>query len=117
MNEHGGLVPEDFPAHFAEGCENLDAFTKGINDEHHALIRRRQYRSRLREKQDTAYTQYAEIADILEKTANELGDGLSFDPVLERKFQKYMRSVDVDASVAVFRDTSGRLHVDRKSVV
>jgi len=112
MNTRGRISSEDYPVFFAEGCQHLPQFTATLNEELQALYRRRLYRSRLRQRQDAAYRQYADTASILSDIAAELGGGIVFDNAMERRFQKYLRSLDLDTSAAVFRDRAGRLHIE-----
>ncbi len=112
MNSRGRITTEDYPVFFAEGCQHLQEFTASLNEELKALYRRRLYRSRLRQRQDAAYRQYEDMASILGDIAGELGGGILFDTAMERRFQKYLRTLDIDASAAVFRDRAGRLHIE-----
>lgn len=112
MLERGRLLAEDFPSHFSEKCLNLKGFTEAVNEELRALLYRRQYRSRLRENQSAVYSQYSDLAAILSNVAEELGADMGFEPTVEKRLQKYLRSLDIDADTAIFRDSSGRLHAE-----
>lgn len=108
-----GMVEEsDFPKFFTEDCEKFSEFLKAINDEIRSLAYRQKYKARLRENVETIYSQYSDISVILHDLASELGSNIVFEPTLERKLQKYLRSMDIDASTAVFRDKGGRLHAE-----
>lgn len=115
MLESGSVTIEDFPVHFSEICQDLDDLKEAINYELQGMLYRRQYRSRLQEKQGTAYRQYADMAAVLKSLAAELGTGITFEPALEKKLQKYLRSLNIDASAAVFRDGENRLHIEIQS--
>ncbi|MGE4483490.1 MAG: SpoIIE family protein phosphatase [Oscillospiraceae bacterium] len=115
MLTSGRIEEADFPDFFAETCENLPKLTAAINEELTALMYRRQYKSRLRDNIGAAYNQYADISNVLRSMADELGSAIEFEPFMERRLQRYLKSIDVDASTAVFRDRSGRLHAEISS--
>ncbi|WP_143162266.1 SpoIIE family protein phosphatase [Sporobacter termitidis] len=110
MMGRGSLLEDDLPEYFRRSCINVGEFTKAANQELKALLYRRQYKKRLRENQSAAFNQYADISAILKGISDELGGGSSFEPELESRLRKYLRSVNVQAETAVFRDRSGRLH-------
>lgn len=112
MMETGRVEAGDFPERFAADCRHLDGLVEAINLELRSLLSRRQYNSRLHEKQGIAYDQYADTAAVLKGLAGELGGEIGFDPYLERKLQKYLRGLDADVAPAVFRDRGGRLHAE-----
>jgi len=115
MSAVGRIEPDDFPDFFSTSCRNLLRLTAAINEELTALAYRRQYRNRLRDNIGAAYNQYSDIASVLHSVAEELGSGIDFEPALEKRLQRYLRSMDLDASVAAFRDRSGRLHAEIES--
>lgn len=112
MLKNGRLDVSVFPTEFAEGCRNIDALTSAVNEELRARVYRTQYKNRLRASSDSARSQYSDIAAILRDLANELGGETVFEPALERKLHRYLMSMDIDASAAVFRSRGGRLHVE-----
>lgn len=112
MLERGKLLKSDFPDYFSERCLNLSGFIDAVNDELRALLYRRQYRNRLRENQNAAFNQYADIAAVLKGMAAELGSEIKIEPLLEHKLHKYLRSQSIEANTAVFRDRGGRLHAE-----
>ena len=111
MMEKGRLDEEDLPAHFRERCTGLGAFVTAVNGELRALRYRRQLRERLGENRSLAWGQYREIAALLGGVADELGSRNGSDPAAERRIGRYLRTLDIDADCAVFRDGSGRVHV------
>lgn len=112
MLERGSLLDADLPEYFRNTCTSLPDFTAAVNSELKALMYRRQYKKRLRENQAAAFNQYADISTILAGISEELGTGMSFEPDLESRLRKYLRSQSIQAETAVFRDRSGRLHAE-----
>ena len=111
MKERGSLNREDLPAHFRERCTGLDAFVAAVNGELRALNYRRELRARLEEERHAAWGQYADISQVLGRVAAELGSPNGPDPLAERRLLRYLRSLDLDAETAVYRDGRGRLRV------
>lgn len=111
MREHGSLSVEDIPSFFREKCTGLPAFVTAVNGELRAMAYRRQLRARLSENRSVAWGQYNDMALMLSRVANELGSINGADPLAERRLIRYLRSLDIDAETAVFRDGSGRLRV------
>jgi stage II sporulation protein E len=112
MLKRGNLIETDLPDYFQKTCLNLTEFTKAVNNELKGLQYRRQYQSRLKENQSAAFNQYSDISAILGGISEELGSGTSFEPELETRLRKYLRSLSIQAETAVFRDRSGRLHAE-----
>ena len=115
MVEHGSLEVEDIPAHFRDQCVSMAAFVAAVNGELRALSYRRQLRARLSENRSVAWGQYADVAQMLDQMAEELGSLSGSDPLAERRLLRYLRSLDIDADAAVYRDGGGRLHVTMES--
>ena len=111
MVEHGCLEVMDLPGFFRDKCENLPAFVAAVNGELRGLSYRRQLRSYLAENRSVAWGQYMDIADILATVAKELGGVGGAEPLMERRLLRYLRSLDMDADTAVYRDGSGRLRI------
>lgn len=109
MGEHGRLEAGDIPEWFREKCVNLNAFVAAVNGELRAQMYRRQYMARLRVGRAAAWDQYEDFAEILGQVSRELGSLNGADPLAERRLVRYLRSLDVEADAAVFRDSSGRL--------
>ena len=111
MQEHGSLSVEDLPGFFREKCTGLPAFVTAVNGELRAMAYRRQLRTKLSENRSVAWGQYNDMAQMLGRVADELGSISGADPLAERRLIRYLRSLDIDAETAVFRDGSGRLRV------
>ncbi len=111
MLDNGSLRPGDLPAHFRESCTGLEAFVEAVNGELRSRTYRRRLRLRLEESRAVAWGQYSEIAQVLGGVADELGSLNGADPAAERRLGRYLRSLDVDAETAVYRDGSGRIRV------
>ena len=111
MIEHGSLTAEDIPGFFREKCVGLGAFVAAVNGELRGLAYRRQMRTRLAENRSIAWGQYGDIAQLLAQFAAELGSVSGADPLIERRLLRYLRSLDIDADAAVYRDSGGRLRI------
>ena len=109
MVENGSLRAEDLPAHFRERCTALPGFVAAVNGELRALAYRRQLRARLSENRSVAWSQYQDLSQVLGRLAEELGSVNGAEPLAERRLLRYLRSLDVDADVSVYRDGGGRL--------
>ncbi len=112
MVEKGSVAPEDFPEYFAGSCRHIDELSSAISQEVRAMLYRRSYRSRLLERQGVAYNQYSDISAVLKGLASELTARNDFDSAAEHRLLKYLKSLDIPASAAVFRDSGGRLHAE-----
>jgi stage II sporulation protein E len=112
MLKRGSLQETDLPEHFRKTCISLPELTEAVNRELKALQYRNQYRKRLKENQSAAFNQYSDISAILRGISEELGAGTSFEPELENRLRKYLRSQSVQAETAVFRDRGGRMHAE-----
>lgn len=115
MVEQGSLRAEDIPEHFRERCVNMGAFVAAVNGELRGLSYRRQLRSSLAENRLVAWGQYADISQILAQVATELGSVNGAEPLAERRLLRYLRSLEIDAEVSVYRDGGGRLRVNIES--
>ena len=111
MTAKGSLSAEDLPAHFREHCLSLDAFVTAVNAELRSLNYRRELRARLAENRSVVWDQYTDMAQVLGRMAAELGSLNGAEPLAERRLLRYLRSLDIDAEAAVYRDGRGRLRV------
>ena len=109
MLRRGTLCAEDVPEHFAEKCIMIEAFVTAVNAELRAAAYRRHFAIRLRENRDTAWGQYSDMADILSGVSEELGSSNGADHLAERRLIRYLRTFDIEADTAVYRDGKGRL--------
>ena len=109
MMKRGKLAKEDLAERFIEKCVSHYAFISAVNAELRGLMYRRQFRSRLNENRIAAYGQYRELADIIEGVAKELSCAKGADPLAERRLKRFLRAMDIEADVSVFRDNRGRL--------
>lgn len=110
MRRKGSLAPEDLPEHFREQCLAPGAFAAAVNGELRALAYRRQLRRRLAENRSAAWEQFRDMSGLLRRLSREMGEGGSAEPEAEKRLQRYLRALDVQAQTAVFR-TGGRLRV------
>ena len=111
MMERGKLMRKDLPERFLDKCPAVSAYISAVNNELKALMYRRQFKSRLNENRIAAYGQYKELADIIDGVANELDCAKGSDPLAERRLKRFLRAMDIEAEVSVFRDNRSRLRV------
>ncbi|NLH00994.1 MAG: SpoIIE family protein phosphatase [Clostridiales bacterium] len=109
MLKRGRLVKEDLAERFTDKCLSHYTFISAVNSELRGLMYRRQFRSRLNENRIAAYGQYKELADIIDGVAKELSGAKGADPLAERRLKRFLRAMDIEADVSVFRDNRGRL--------
>lgn len=109
MSKRGRLEEADIPEWFRDRCVNLPAFVAAVNGELRALAYRAQYRERLSEGRAAAWGQYRDFAEILGQVSRELGSLNGADPLAERRLMRYLRTLDIEADCAVFRDSTGRM--------
>ena len=115
MRKKGSLSQEDIPGFFRSRCTNLPGFVSAVNSELRALNYRRELKTRLRENRAVAWGQYADMAQLLGGIADELGSVNGSDLLAEQRLERYLRSLEIDAEVSVFRDGRGRLHATMES--
>ncbi|MEG0876140.1 MAG: SpoIIE family protein phosphatase [Oscillospiraceae bacterium] len=109
MMKRGKLIKEDLAERFTEKCPAHYSFISAVNSELRSLMYRRQFRSRLNENRSAAYGQYKELADIIDGVAKELNSAKGADPLAERRIRRFLRAMDIEAEVSVFRDSRSRL--------
>lgn len=115
MRKNGSLALEDIPLFFRSKCSDPSAFVTAVNAELRALNYRRELKERLSENRSVAWGQYADMAELLARAADELGSVNGSDVLAEQRLSRYLRSLDVDAEVSVFRDGGGRLRASVES--
>lgn len=109
MFRRGRLNIEDIPRYFTEHCRTPEAFVAAVNGELRAANYRRQFAASLRESRDTAWGQYADMAEVLTDVAGELASVNGAEGLAERRLTRYLRTLDIEADTSVYRDGSGRL--------
>jgi len=115
MRQNGSLAAEDIPGFFRSRCTDLASFVSAVNGELRAQNYRRELRSRLAEKSAVAWEQYADMAQMLTAVADELGSVNGSDLLAEQRLLRYLRSLEIDAEVSVYRDGRGRLRAAMES--
>ena len=115
MRAKGSLSPEDIPGYFRSRCADLPAFIAAVNGELRAMSYRRELKASLRENRAVAWGQYADMAQLLGGVADELGSPNGSDLLAEQRLERFLRSLEIDAEVSVFRDGRGRLHATMES--
>lgn len=111
IDKRGKMLISDIPAHFTEKCLTPEALVTAINAEVRAANYRKQFGESLKESRDTVWGQYGDMAEILNTVSHELGSPNGADHLAERRLIRYMRTLDIDADVAVYRDVRGRLRI------
>lgn len=109
MTDRGALELTDLPEWFRRRCESPEAFVAAVNGELRTRACRMQFRDMLSESRTAAWGQYNDIACILGRVSRELGSINGSDPLTERRLIRYLRTLDIDADTAVYRDSGGRL--------
>jgi stage II sporulation protein E len=109
MLERGRLTREDLAERFLDKCAMNHSFISAVNAELRSMTYRKQFKNRLDENRTAAYGQYRELADIIDGVARELVSARGADPLAERRLRRFLRTIDVEAEVSVFRDSRGRL--------
>jgi len=112
LRTQGSVSAADFPNHFTARCMRLNELAAAVTEEMRAQTLRRRGSVRAAESCGAAAAQYADMADVLVTVADGLGGGSAFDPEMEKKLVCYLRSLDIEASAAVFRDRGGRLRAE-----
>ena len=107
--KRGKMLISDMPHYFAEKCASPEALVTAINGERRASAYRKQYREALNESRNTVWEQYGDMAEILSAVSAELNSQNGADHLAERRIIRYLRTLDIDAEVAVYRDVRGRL--------
>ncbi len=115
MRKKGSLSAEDIPGFFRSRCTELPSFVGAVNAELRAMNYRRELKTRLQENRAVAWGQYADMAQLLSGVADELGSVNGSDLLAEQRLERYLRSLEIDAEVSVFRDMRGRLHATMES--
>ncbi len=115
MLARGRLEQDDLAPRFLKKCKSSGALVGAVNSELRGTMYRKSFASRIAENKTAAYAQYLDIAEILNSVSKELKLDCPSDPIAERRLLRYLSSVDVEASVAVFRDSRSRLRATIES--
>lgn len=115
MCQNGSLSAEDIPGFFRSRCTDLSSFIQAVNSELRAQNYRRELKARLAERSAVAWEQYADMSRLLSSVADELGSVNGSDLLAEQRLLRYLRSLEIDAEVSVYRDGRGRLRATMES--
>ncbi len=115
MRRNGSLSVGDLPGYFRSKCTDLSAFVAAVNSELRAQNYRRELKACLAENRSVAWGQYADMAQLLGAVADELGSVNGSDLLAEQRLLRYLRSLEIDADVSVYRDGHGRLRATMES--
>ena len=115
MTANGVLSENDIPLYFRQKCTSIGAFVTAVNGELRGRAFRRQLKARLDESSAVAWGQFADMSKMLSSVADELGSVNGSDALAEHRLTRFLRSLDVDAEVSVFRDGRGRLRATMES--
>lgn len=110
--DKGRGTPGDYPAWFAAKCVEIKAFSSAVNEELAGLLARKQYQARARANRRAVCRQYAQLADVLERAADELSREPAPDPARRRRIQQRLAALGLDGESAVYYDENARLHVE-----
>lgn len=111
ISKRGIIMKSDLPQHFLEKCPSAGELVSAVNGELRGRVYRRQFFSRLRENRSAAYSQYADMAEILREVSDELQSSGGPDPLSQRRLSRFLSGLGVDADISAFRDSGGRLHI------
>ncbi|MBQ8829991.1 MAG: SpoIIE family protein phosphatase [Oscillospiraceae bacterium] len=112
MLSEGKLLTSDLPEYFTERCSDIDDFTYAVSDELRGLAYRRQYRAKLLNNQKAAFGQYADMSSILSGFSKEMEKTAGYEPGLETRLKKYLKSKNIAGDVAVYKGTGGRVRAE-----
>lgn len=111
IESRGKISQNDLPGYFREKCLKCEELVTAVNGELRARLYRRQFRNRLIENRSAAYSQYADLSEILKQLSEELQNAFGPDSLSQRRLDRYLSGMDIDADISAFRDRSGRLHI------
>ena len=117
ISSRGLVTEENLPEHFKEKCLFPRELVAAVNAELRARMYRQRLKNRLSENRSAAYQQYSDMAEILREISEELLNAYGPDVLAQRRLQRYLSGMDIDAEAAVFRDRSGRLHIQLESTL
>ena len=110
MTGRGTLTVSDLPMTFRQRCVAPEAFVSAVNGELRGYMYRRQYAARLREGRAAAYGQFLDMAEVMKRASEELGENAGPDCAAERRLIRLLKCRETDGVCSVFRDGRGRLH-------
>lgn len=111
MAKNGMLELRDLPGYFRDKCPNIQGFVAAVNSQLRGSNYRRQLRAYLAENRNVAWGQYLDVADILGGIAGELAAPGGDEPLIAGRLLRYLRGLDMDPEVSVYRDGRGRLRL------
>lgn len=111
INSRGLISENDLPERFRQKCPSTAALVSAVNTELRARVYRQRFRSRLTENRSAAYSQYADLSEVLREVADELRSAYGPDVLAQRRLLRYLSGLGIEADASVFRDRSGRLHI------
>lgn len=115
FNRRGQAEASDFPTWFSSRCKNMPKFVAVLNEEIVALDYRRRYEKLASQDRQLVANQYGELAKMLDKAAQKASFGPVSESKLNRRVEKYLKTIDMDVSSRVYRDGFGRLCIEMDS--
>lgn len=112
MLDRGKGQVEDFPGYFSGNCIKFDAFLGTANQELSALLHRRRYDSRVRESRAAVCAQYGQLAEVLDRTAAELGREIAPDVRRQRLVKQRLTALGLEGRCTVWQDEYGHLRLE-----
>lgn len=109
MQQNGVLRVTDFPFHFSTRCIQIGELTEQINRELRAYQTRKQYQSKLRQRQEVLCKQYREVSGVLENLA--ACPPPAPDVSMQKRLQRMLREAGILSEVCAWRDEHHRLHI------
>ncbi len=111
MQERGCLREEDLPESFRLRCQRRESFVATVNGELRAMLHQRRYLARLQDARAAAWGQFMDLSRVMHTAARELCGPAGPDPAAERRLDRFLKSMNIDGSCSVFRDSRGRMRV------
>jgi stage II sporulation protein E len=107
--DRGTGESEDFPGYFSARCIHFPAFLSEVNIQLERLLARRMYDSRLRESRAAVCAQYTQLAQVLDRCADQVGADLPVDVRRQRQMKQRLAALGLEGRCAVFSDEHGHL--------
>lgn len=112
MVERGTGLIGDFPQAFVNRCLHFPAFLHRANQELAGLMSHRHHLLQQEEHRSAVCQQYATLAQLLHKTAEQLTCPLSPDSKGEKQVKGHLTALGLEGEVCAYRDGRGHLQME-----
>jgi stage II sporulation protein E len=110
--DQGTGESRDFPGYFSARCIHFSDFLSEVNTELEHLLTRRMYDSRVRESRAAVCAQYSQLAQVLDRCADQVGADLPVDVRRQRQVKQRLAALGLEGRCAVFSDEHGHLRLE-----